>query len=388
MPETAPMSIEEANAHPHRPRADVRDGGGRDPRRRHPGVEELPRPACGPSSSCREATATRTTSSTRTSGRPSRRTSASRPPSPGRCATASGSSSGDRVAIAMRNLPEWAMAFWGTAAAGGVVVPLNAWWTSPELHYGLHDSGTTVAFVDAARLDRLRAAPRRAPRPAGRGGHPRGPQSAGADLPDVAGPGDLLRRAGRRRPATADVTLPDVTIAPEDDATIFYTSGTTGKPKGAVGTHRNMGTNLMSLFFLNTRAGAARAEPTRPGDGDRRATAAPTCCRCRCSTPPGCHSILVANTAAGQQARHDAPLGPRAGPRAHRARAHHHLRGRPGHGHAGDRLARLRHAATPRRCGRWPTAGPRPRPTSCGGSRSTSPWARPPTATGSPRRRR
>ena len=53
----------------------------------------------------------------------------------------------------------------------------------------------------------------------------------------------------------ADVTLPDVSIGPEDDATIFYTSGTTGKPKGAVGTHRNMGTNLMSLFFLNTRAG-------------------------------------------------------------------------------------------------------------------------------------
>ena len=47
------------------------------------------------------------------------------------------------------------MAFWGAAVAGGVVVPLNAWWTSPELHYGLADSGTKVAFVDAARLDRL-----------------------------------------------------------------------------------------------------------------------------------------------------------------------------------------------------------------------------------------
>src|ERR1700686_2139508 len=54
---------------------------------------------------------------------------------------------GDRVAIAMRNLPEWAMAFWGAAVAGSVVVPLNAWWTSPELRYGLSDSGTAVAFV-------------------------------------------------------------------------------------------------------------------------------------------------------------------------------------------------------------------------------------------------
>ena len=56
----------------------------------------------------------------------------------------------------MRNLPEWAMAFWGAASAGAVVVPLNAWWTGAELHYGLKDSGATVAFVDAGRLDRLR----------------------------------------------------------------------------------------------------------------------------------------------------------------------------------------------------------------------------------------
>ena len=58
--------------------------------------------------------------------------------------------------------------------------------------------------------------------------------------------------------AAAEPTFPDVTIEPEDDATIFYTSGTTGKPKGAVGTHRNICTNLMSLFFINTRARAAR----------------------------------------------------------------------------------------------------------------------------------
>src|SRR5947209_18917161 len=63
---------------------------------------------------------------------------------------------GDRVAIAMRNFPEWPVAFWGAAVAGAVVVPLNAWWTGEELAYGLADSGSTVLFADAEREERLR----------------------------------------------------------------------------------------------------------------------------------------------------------------------------------------------------------------------------------------
>ena len=62
---------------------------------------------------------------------------------------------GDRVAIVMRNFPEWSIAFWAAAAAGAIVVPLNAWWTADELEYGLQDSGSKVVFVDAERLDRL-----------------------------------------------------------------------------------------------------------------------------------------------------------------------------------------------------------------------------------------
>ena len=62
---------------------------------------------------------------------------------------------GDRVAIAMRNLPEWPAAFFGCLLTGGIAVLLNAWWTGPELQYGLNDSGAKVAIVDRERLERM-----------------------------------------------------------------------------------------------------------------------------------------------------------------------------------------------------------------------------------------
>jgi len=67
-----------------------------------------------------------------------------------------GVESGDRVAIIMRNIPEWIMAFWGATLAGAIVVPLNAWWSGEELRYGLEDSGSKVAFVDTERVERIR----------------------------------------------------------------------------------------------------------------------------------------------------------------------------------------------------------------------------------------
>ena len=97
-----------------------------------------------------------------------------------------------------------------------------------------------------------------------------------------------------------------MTIEPEDDATIFYTSGTTGKPKGAVGTHRNICTNLMSLFFINTRWAARRAhargpEATDAGDEADNKDSGQTAYLL--SVPffhaTGCHAVLVGNTAAG-----------------------------------------------------------------------------------------
>jgi acyl-CoA synthetase (AMP-forming)/AMP-acid ligase II len=64
---------------------------------------------------------------------------------------------GDRVAIATRNRPEWVVAFWAVQAIGAVAVPLNAWWTGPELAYGLADSGSAVCFADDERAERMAA---------------------------------------------------------------------------------------------------------------------------------------------------------------------------------------------------------------------------------------
>jgi long-chain acyl-CoA synthetase len=198
---------------------------------------------------------------------------------------------GDRVAIAMRNFPEWPVAFWAAAAAGAVVVPLNAWWTGPELAYGLTDSGARVLFADQERMERLE--PHFDAELAGLAGATVVARSEGAVRAGAVRFDDLL---------TADVLagatgLPEPAVGPEDDATIFYTSGTTGVPKGAVGTHRNICTNLWSLFFTNARAGLRRtaSSPAPEGPGGQNAYLL--------SVPffhaTGCHSVLVANTAVG-----------------------------------------------------------------------------------------
>src|SRR6185437_465876 len=111
-----------------------------------------------------------------------------------------------------------------------------------ELDYGLRDSGSTVVFVDAERWDRL----------------------AGV-LPEIdiativaRAPADLTGEFDRWEDVLgevpADAELPAVDLEPEDLATIFYTSGTTGRPKGALGTHRNICGNLTSLAFAARRA--------------------------------------------------------------------------------------------------------------------------------------
>ena len=172
---------------------------------------------------------------------------------------AKGVGKGDRVALAMRNLPEWPVAFFAAVTIGAICVPLNAWWTGEELAYGLQDSGTRLLICDAERWERI--APYRSECPAletvivSRADNPGEDTIMLERL--IGGSGDYA--------ALACDTLPDVDIAPDDDATIFYTSGTTGRPKGALGTHRNLCTNILSSAYNSAfsvlRRGEALPDP-------------------------------------------------------------------------------------------------------------------------------
>ena len=162
---------------------------------------------------------------------------------------------GDRVALVMRNLPEWPVVFLASLLAGAIMVPLNAWWSGTELGYGILDSGARFVFADGERLARLKDLP-----PSVEKIYVTRGEGASA-LEDVIG----IPASWKDLPGTA---LPDVALSPEDDATIFYTSGTTGAPKGAVGTHRALTTNIFATPFSNARNALRRGEPL-PQDAPR-----------------------------------------------------------------------------------------------------------------------
>jgi long-chain acyl-CoA synthetase len=161
---------------------------------------------------------------------------------------------GDRVAIAMRNFPEWVVAFAAITSVGAVSVSLNAWWTTDEFDYALRDSGSRVAIVDPERLERI--APLLGP--------------LGVRAVAVRAEGALPEGAEHWRDAVREgAPLPAVEIPPDADATILYTSGTTGRPKGAVSTHRAVLSALVA-FACRTAVNAAM------GVAPKRATGAPT----------------------------------------------------------------------------------------------------------------
>jgi len=161
---------------------------------------------------------------------------------------------GDRVALAMRNYPEWSICAWGALAIGAVAVPLNAWDSSATLALLLDDSGAKVAVVDGERLVRLQEA---------------GQLAAAlvvtrADAPAGTIALETLIGAPGHYSDLPDAPLPDPGLSADDLATIFYTSGTTGRPKGAAGTHRNILTNYVNTGFRAARAAVRRGGPV-PG---------------------------------------------------------------------------------------------------------------------------
>ncbi len=167
----------------------------------------------------------------------------------------------------MRNLPEWVTAFYAAASLGAVVTPLNAWWTGPELEYGLTDSGTKIAIMDAERYERMTEHLPNCPdlarvyvsRAREEIAHP-----LVTKLEDVIGAPDTWKNLPYR-------PLPAVEIGPEDDATIFYTSGTTGK---ALATQRGVNTNIFTAAAAGARSFLRKGEapPTPDPDGPQRSS--------------------------------------------------------------------------------------------------------------------
>jgi acyl-CoA synthetase (AMP-forming)/AMP-acid ligase II len=149
-------------------------------------------------------------------------------------ATRYGVGRGDRVAILAANCPEWIVTFWATVSLGAVAVALNAWWTGPEISFGIDDAAPKVLVVDEKRRARLEGAPR---------------------PPTLVIEDDLPRIFAE----STETSLPSVPIDEDDPAIILYTSGTTGRPKGAVHSHRNV-IALVGLGFFN----GARIRATLP----------------------------------------------------------------------------------------------------------------------------
>jgi len=202
---------------------------------------------------------------------------------------------GDRVAIVGRNLPEWSAVFWGAVLAGAIVTPLNAWWTGAELEYGISDSGSKFVIADGERWVRIE--PHLAACPAVQKVYVcRAPGAI--DNPKVAMLESVIGRPNDWKDLPVGFN-PDVPLDPDGDVAIFYTSGTTGKPKGAIITHRNIISNIVNALSAQARSFLRRGEmppmpdPTLP----RKATLL--------SVPffhaTGCFAVMIPAMAAGSK---------------------------------------------------------------------------------------
>lgn len=171
-----------------------------------------------------------------------------------------GVSSGDRVAVLSANNPEWCLAFWGAVNIGAICVGLNGWWKDDEILYGLKDSGAKILVADRSRYTRVAAAL--------------------DEIPSVekvflvdADPGDF--GGGPRLHAFGELVAeptpdtPDVPIGEDDPAVIFYTSATTGRPKGVTTTHRSWIASMHSVVAYLFAAAMSDPEAAAAATGRR-----------------------------------------------------------------------------------------------------------------------
>ncbi len=141
---------------------------------------------------------------------------------------------GDRVGLLGSNQPGWIQGFWGAVSAGAVAVAMNGWWKGDEIRYGIELTGPKVLIADRRRLERL--------------DHDLGvPVIAMDSDPDAAATIHGLVDA------YAGTPLPDCPIAIDDPAAILFTSGTTGRPRGAIQTHRNFFAYLTCAYMIGAR---------------------------------------------------------------------------------------------------------------------------------------
>jgi acyl-CoA synthetase (AMP-forming)/AMP-acid ligase II len=150
---------------------------------------------------------------------------------------------GDAVAFSMRNYPEWIYSYMAVTSIGCVAVPLNSWWQGEELDYGITHSEAKVFIGDDERLQRL--------------------EGLVEDVPRISVRCDanvFTNTVALEELVLPNEAFPQVEIDPEDDASIMYTSGSTGYPKGVVTTHRSIINTPVAWAFLATMASQLESE--------------------------------------------------------------------------------------------------------------------------------
>jgi len=145
---------------------------------------------------------------------------------------------GDRIAICSRNYPEWCLAYMAITMIGAIVVPMNSWWQSSELLFGLKDSGAKVIFADQERINQLLPVIDQVDTQI----IAIKPEDDTSTFPEFH---DVVQRGAQGRQLDLDM----IDVQADDDASIMYTSGSTGTPKGVLSTHRNIVSALYSWIF-------------------------------------------------------------------------------------------------------------------------------------------